>query len=430
MKKLVTIIATLLLSLPLVAQEATSVPSPYQQAQQALKEGRYSDVESWYNHLSKKEKRTPANLTLAIVAATNCYNMELAEERMSLYNSLKLRNEERVAQRDEVEKHLEKVSRLLSNTRSVGTTNIQSGTLEELLKKIQTATPHLGATSATTFITPDGKTKWQVSINQDSLPAFEVVHKLGDGRWDEINTDIISIRGLPEGAILSYPFLLSDGNTLYFSVEQEGIIPTHTLGGKDVYVSRYDRDVQALLVPTQLSLPFNSASDDFAYIVDEQSDYGWLITSRDCTGDTLRLYEFIPSTLSRYEGEEGQANVARWHNPKLSERTYHAPAGIGREGNQPILFWVGKQPIRYMDDLPNTQAKIVFKQYLQVQQSITDTEKALSTLREKLQSNPNLLNDLRIREQILAYEQRMEDYRTKLKALRNEVIGLSFPNHK
>ena len=29
---------------------------------------------------------------------------------------------------------------------------------------------------------------------------------------------------------------------------------------------------QALLVPTQLSIPFNSASDDFAYVVDEQTD--------------------------------------------------------------------------------------------------------------------------------------------------------------
>ena len=38
----------------LVAQESDTVLSPIQQAKQALEEGRYHDVESWYNGLSKK----------------------------------------------------------------------------------------------------------------------------------------------------------------------------------------------------------------------------------------------------------------------------------------------------------------------------------------------------------------------------------------
>lgn len=428
MKRIAIIIASLLLSLPLVAQEATTVLSPIQQAKQALEEGRYHDVESWYNGLSKKNKRAAQNLALATVAATNSYRIDLAEERMRLYNSLKLRKQEDLANREKVEEHFDLVNRMLSNTRSVNTSEVHLGTLDELLQIIQKQTAHLGITSATTYITPDGKTKWQVG--NDSVPAFEVVHKLGNGDWDEANAEKIAIRGLPEGASLSYPFLLSDGNTLYFSIEQEGVTPPNTMGGKDVYVSRYDREAQALLVPTQLSIPFNSASDDFAYVVDEQTDFGWLITSRECVSDTLRLYVFAPSTLARFEGSEGLSDVAMWRNPPLVDRSYKAPQNIGQKSERPILFWVGDLAIRSEEDLPNNQAKAALKQYVQLQQSISSTEKALTALREQLQSNPRLLNDLRMREQVLNHEKNLESYRLRLKAIRNEVVGLAFPNYR
>lgn len=430
MKMITTIFVALLISLTASAQEAIPTLSPYQQAMHALKEGRYSDVEHWYGGLTKKDKRVPSNLSLATLAATNSYNMELAEERMDIYNGLRLKKEDEKALREQVATHLDKVRRLLSNTRTVGTVKIVSGTLSELLQIIHQQTAHLGVTSATTYITPDGKTKWQVSIDSDSVPAFKMIHKLGNGKWDEDNAETIAIRGLPERSALSYPFLLSDGNTLYFTIEQEGITPPNTLGGKDIYVSRYDRDARVLLVPTQLSLPFNSASDDFAYIVDEQIDFGWLVTSRESKGDTLRLYVFTPSTLARFEGSEGLSDVAMWHNPQLTERSYRAPKGISQEQDRPILFWVGKQAIRSEEDLPNNQAKTVFRQYLQLQQSVITTEEALSTLRRQLQANPRLINDLRIREQALNLEKNLEDYYLRLKAIRNEVIGLSFPNYR
>lgn len=430
MNKIATIITVLLLSLPLGAQEIVPTLTPFQQAKQALKEGRYSDVEHWYNGLSKKDKRTVSNLALATVAATNSYKIEVAQERMDIYSSLRLRKEDEIAHRDEVKSHLDKVGRLLSNTRSVSTTEVHSGTLNELLQIIQKQTQHLGITSATTYVTPDGKTKWQVGIDSDSVPAFEVVHKLGNGKWDEVNSEKIAIRGLPTGASLSYPFLLSDGNTLYFSIEQEGITPTNTLGGKDIYVSRYDREGRVLLVPTQLSLPFNSASDDFAYIVDEQADFGWMITSRECIGDTLRLYVFAPSSLSRFEWTEGLADVAMWHNPELKERNYKAPKGVLEKSDSPILFWVGKQAIRSEEDLPNTQAKTVFRQYIQLQQSVVKTEDTLRSLRQQLHIHPILLQDQHIQEQVLSLEKNIEDYFPRLRALRNEVIGLSFPNYR
>lgn len=57
----------------------------------------------------------------------------------------------------------------------------------------------------------------------------------GDGRLDEEGREVVPVRGLPEGAKLSYPYLRSDGNTLHFAVEQEGVTPANTLGGRDIY---------------------------------------------------------------------------------------------------------------------------------------------------------------------------------------------------
>lgn len=429
MKNLFYIIVTLLLSLPMRAQEVPDHLSPYEEALIAVKIGNYTDVKRWYNSLPNKEKRKAQNIYIATLSAINSYDIPLAEKRLKGYKGLKLKKSEELALRKSIENHLEKVKRLLSNTRTVSISDVISDTPDKLNSIIARQTSHLGISTPTTYTTPDSKTKWQVSIDTDSLPAFQIVHKLGNGKWDEANAETIIIRGLPTGASISYPFLMSDGNTLYFSIEQQGTVPENNLGGKDIYVSRYDRDAKALLIPTPLSLPFNSPADDYAYIVDEQSDFGWLISSRQPQGDTIHLYVFTPSTLTRYEGDD-TAEIASLHNPKITPREQKRVGIEPKVTHQPVLFWMGSSPIRSARDLPTSQARSAFTQYLQLQQAMSEAENTLRVLRESVAGNPRLNSDTRTREQILSLEERLADYATKLKAIRNEVIRLSSPNNK
>ena len=60
---------------------------------------------------------------------------------------------------------------------------------------------------------------------------------------------------------VNYPFMLGDGETLYFAAEgDEG------LGGYDIYTSTYDKETKRFLTPVNIGMPFNSEADDYMFV--------------------------------------------------------------------------------------------------------------------------------------------------------------------
>lgn len=423
MKRNLLILVLLVWSVGLVAEEPPTRPlSPYDQAVVAYREGRYADVEHWYHSLSRRDQRRAETLRLATLSAINDYRLETARERLEQYEGLRLRGEEERAKRGEVVAHLELVERLLSNSRVVATLDTLVAPRAEVWKRLQRETSYLGEVQEDAYLSPDGKSRWQVGCDADSVPLFYIYHQLGDGRWDEANPEVVRVNGLPEGCQISYPFVGSDGTTIYFSLEEEkGEVPQHTLGGKDLYVSRYDRAQGMLLVPTQLMLPFNSPMDDFCYIVDEEQDVGWMVSAREAWGDSLRLWCFAPSTLARYEGENLR-EVARWLTPELKPRKrgtiVASPALRNRE--EP-LFWVGDDAI-YKQRLQGSWVpEGLVAEYLKVQELLKECEASLEALRLQLGGGGATAQ---LKNNVLSLEQESEGYRTRLFTLRNEIIRL------
>jgi hypothetical protein len=89
---------------------------------------------------------------------------------------------------------------------------------------------------------------------------------------------------------LSYPFLLSDGTTLYYAADNAG-----SLGGFDIYVTRYDTDTKQYLKPENIGMPFNSPANDYLYAVDEANKLGWFVSDRYQPADKVCIYVFIPT---------------------------------------------------------------------------------------------------------------------------------------
>lgn len=87
-----------------------------------------------------------------------------------------------------------------------------------------------------------------------------------------------------------YPFLMQDGVTLYFSAQSD-----QSLGGYDLYVTRYDAESKRFLKAENLGMPFNSPANDYLLAIDETAQLGWLVSDRGQTGDTVCVYTFIPS---------------------------------------------------------------------------------------------------------------------------------------
>ena len=88
----------------------------------------------------------------------------------------------------------------------------------------------------------------------------------------------------------NYPFMLSDGTTLYFAaISDEG------LGGLDIYVSRYDSESGKYLIAENIGLPFNSSANDYMYAIDEMTGVGYFATDRRQPEGKVCIYTFIPN---------------------------------------------------------------------------------------------------------------------------------------
>ncbi|MCQ2224076.1 MAG: hypothetical protein MJZ35_09845 [Bacteroidaceae bacterium] len=88
----------------------------------------------------------------------------------------------------------------------------------------------------------------------------------------------------------NYPFMLNDGATLYYAAKGE-----ESMGGYDIFMTRYDAEEQSFLAPENIGMPFNSPANDYLYAIDEYSNLGYFVTDRNCSGDTVCVYTFIPN---------------------------------------------------------------------------------------------------------------------------------------
>ena len=388
----------------------------------ACREGRIPQANKWYNSLSKRDQRRFENQFLGALFAINGYRMDEASDLLAHIEKVRLKDDSSIANRDALNHLYEQVERLLGNTREAIVLDTLSGSLESILNHVQQNNLHLGRIDAETYTTPDGQTMWRVSHTEGEAPKFVVIHRLGDGSWDETNSDTIEVRGVPEGAELSYPRLMADGNTLYFVIEEPGMLPENGLGGKDVFVSRYDRAAGVLLVPQLLPPPFNSPADDYIYLTDEANDLGWLVTSRGQTSDSAHLYIFKLSSVKKYGGDD-IVGAALWSHPMVTKEEVSITRPIGKEGDKnpkKVFFWLKNRPIRGDTDLQKESSKRLFAQYLKSEKALQELNEKLSALRARYAEEPRMRE--RLEGDIINMEQMLEDLRAQTRALCNEVI--------
>ena len=92
---------------------------------------------------------------------------------------------------------------------------------------------------------------------------------------------------------INYPFLTSgNGTTLVFSAHHAG----SGIGGRDLFITRYNPDTRRFVRPVHLGMPFNSPADDFCYALDDTRRQGYLFTNRRQPSDRMCRYTFLFDT--------------------------------------------------------------------------------------------------------------------------------------
>ena len=173
----------------------------------------------------------------------------------------------------------------------------------------------------------------------DGLSRLYSCDILGDD-WGE-PYELKGIADTAKYTNINYPYMMPDGITFYFAATGK-----ESIGGYDIFVTRYDSEEGSFLNAENIGMPFNSTANDYLYAIDEFNNLGWFATDRRQPKDKVCIYIFIPSenrkvyntgTMSEDEvnGYATINSIAKtWYNKKAKEEALARLKRIKNENGQ------------------------------------------------------------------------------------------------
>lgn len=197
----------------------------------------------------------------------------------------------------------------------------------------------------------------------------------------------------------NYPFVLPDGVTIYYASKGNG-----SLGGYDLFVTRYNLNSDSYLTPEQLGMPYNSPFNDYMMVIDEVKGLGWFVSDRFQPEGKVAVYLFIPNDdRRRIEGDDlewkrTRASVASirdsWkEGSDYSEliRLAHTEIPYGLDEIQKDFDFVINNTLVYytLDEIKSPEARNYYEKVVAINGQIRDLREKLDELRATwTQSNP------------------------------------------
>ena len=261
------------------------------------------------------------------------------------------------------------------------------------------------------------------------------------GEWG----DERELAGLREPGVidtLRCPFMMNDGMTLYFAAKG-----SESIGGYDIFVTRYDTDTHTFLKPENVGMPFNSTADDLFYVIDEGARVGYFATTRHQPEGMACIYSFIPPTTRQTYAEgydlhqlKGLAEISSiadtWSNEKERINAQERMLQAQRQPRDPVAesavrFAVdGNTVYSSPSDFKAPGNADRFRQLLYMQKEYGNQQEELTKSRnyyaKAAQSErPQLADD------IARAERELEDAELAIRQLEKEIrnIEVQFLNH-
>ncbi|PLB85591.1 hypothetical protein C0T31_10060 [Dysgonamonadaceae bacterium] len=356
---------------------------------------------------------------------TLMYRFDDAEKEFALYEKAKRRDKEALAKLSEKRAFLEKLRKMVSRTEDVQI--IDSVVVP---KKVFLSAYHLSATSGS--LLPMQDFFENAPINDFPVFLNERKDKVYFSLTDSLkNIDLYTMeklldhfgnqKRLPESindaGDQAYPFVMSDGVTIYFASTGH-----NSIGGYDLYITRYNFASDSYLNPNQLNMPFNSPFNDYMLAVDEEKGVGWFASDRFQPEDSVCVYTFIPNrevTLLENPDEIFMANRARISSIRATWKEgvdYSSLIAEVKENNSTKVASPKKdfefviddsRTYHQLSDFKNANARNLYVKAINLQKQLESVEKELSDKRDRYaQAGPAEKNNLA--PSILALEKEAE----------------------
>ncbi len=233
-----------------------------------------------------------------------------------------------------------------------------------------------------------------------------------------------------------YPFMCSDGVTLYFASDGDG-----SIGGYDIFMTRMDTESGRFLRPDNVGMPFNSTANDYMLVIDEVANLGWFATDRNQPEGYVCVYVFVPnaknerhdieemgyerqlsySKLASIEATQGDVDALRKARQQLTMMLY-SQADNKKKGD--FLFIIDDtRDYTKISDFKSKEARELFIKWQSRKDAFARDLKTLEQQRDAYAS-ANVAGKKRMTASILALEEKIENEERALNSMELEVRRL------
>ena len=408
-----------------------------------LKTGRFMEAEKYLTFASRK--KIPESFLFLGELYTLLYRFEAAEEVFEKYQQANRKNEEALQKLALKRTETDRLRKATTRTEDIQiidslvlpkATFLEAYTLSRSSGSLMPAHlffQQLSSSDKTLFMNERQDKIYYSQGNADTGFDLFTMDKLLDSFGNE--------KKLPASVNMAgdqaFPFVLSDGLTLYFASTGD-----QSLGGYDLFVTRYNISTDAYLASNQLNMPFNSPFNDYMMAIDQEKGIGWFASDRYQQADSVCVYTFIPNAqVIMVESEDPhylgkRARIASIAETWKAGNDYASLRAMAQQQNSSqvaaegdFLFVIDDRATYHqLSDFKSSRARSLFSQALGLENKLNALNKELSENREQYAGSSSANNA--IADAILRLEKETETLlremeRLKLQA-RNEEIETFF----
>lgn len=265
---------------------------------------------------------------------------------------------------------------------------------------------------------------WSVADSTGCVRLAET-YRLADSKWDHAT---LLPASLNDGGDAAYPFVMTDGTTIYFASNGNG-----SIGGYDIFMSRKDFSTGEYLNPQNIGFPYNSPYDDYMFVIDEMTGIGWWATDRNQIPDKVTIYMFKRNDV-RENYDSDNDNIyslaalidikATWADDADYASLKESIESISADTDKPddeFVFYV-MNGVRYtrFDNFQSSEARSLMEKRVALASQLADDKTELKRLRAAY-ANAKPAARKKMEQSILQLEHKVSDATKTLANIDNNI---------